>query len=99
MHPGKSYSSIPVYEIGSPLNSYGIAEVVSSKNPAFPVGSIIYGNVRWEEFTVVPASVISTFQILPKARELASRIPLSNYVGHTTHFSSMRDPPAELIVL
>ncbi|GJJ73507.1 hypothetical protein EMPS_05865 [Entomortierella parvispora] len=79
MRPSPSY--IPGYVIGSPLDSYGVAEVVSSKNPAYPVGTIIYGTVRWEEYSVISADRISSFEILPKARELASRIPLSNYVG------------------
>lgn len=79
MKPGKGY--VPGYEINEALDSYGVAEVVSSKNPAYPVGSIVYGAIRWEEYTVQPASTVASFEILPKARELADKIPLSNYVG------------------
>jgi NADPH-dependent curcumin reductase CurA len=79
MKPGKGY--VPGYEINGAVDSYGVSEIVSSKNAAYPVGSIIYGTVRWEEYSVLSGASVASFQILPKARELANKIPLSNYVG------------------
>lgn len=71
----QSYSA--AFEIGKPLDARGVAEVVESKNPKYPVGSIIHAFVGWEEYTVLPD--LPTTRIIPEARE--SGLPLSSYVG------------------
>ncbi|KAF9099637.1 hypothetical protein BGX29_007021 [Mortierella sp. GBA35] len=71
----QSYSA--AFQIGQPLDARGVAEVIESKNPKFPVGSIIHAFVGWEEYTVLPD--LPTTRIIPEARE--SKLPLSSYVG------------------
>ncbi|KAG0208760.1 hypothetical protein BGX28_000381 [Mortierella sp. GBA30] len=71
----KSY--VGNFEIGQPMNSAGVSEVIESKNSAFPVGSIVTGFVGWEECSVVPGA--QGLRIIPDAR--SSKIPLSSYVG------------------
>ena len=78
---GDVKSRIPGFILGEPLSSHGVSEVIASKRSEFPVGTIIYNpSTRWEELSVI-SSGFEGLKILPKARELASRIPLSNYVG------------------
>ncbi|KAF9926723.1 hypothetical protein FBU30_003755 [Linnemannia zychae] len=66
-----------MFEIGKPMEARGVAEVIESKNPKYPVGSIIHAHVGWEEYTVLPD--LPTTRIIPGARE--TKLPLSSYVG------------------
>ncbi|KAG0028330.1 hypothetical protein BGZ83_005078, partial [Gryganskiella cystojenkinii] len=43
---------VPGYKLNEPLDTYGVAEVIASKRADFPVGSIVYGDTRWEEYSV-----------------------------------------------
>ncbi|KAF9204595.1 hypothetical protein BGZ49_005112 [Haplosporangium sp. Z 27] len=86
----KSYS--PAFEIGKPLDARGVAEVIESKNPKFPKGSIVHAFVGWEEYSVVPD--LATTVIIPGARE--TKLPLSTYVGALgmpglTAYASLKD--------
>ncbi|KAG0284616.1 hypothetical protein BGZ98_005867, partial [Dissophora globulifera] len=71
----KSY--VPSFEIGQPMVGGGVSEVIESKNPAFPIGSIVTGMVGWEEYTLVSGG--QDLHVIPGARE--SKIPLSAYIG------------------
>ncbi|KAF9115729.1 hypothetical protein BGX27_006676 [Mortierella sp. AM989] len=86
----KSYS--PAFEIGKPLDARGVAEVIESKNPKYPKGSIIHAFIGWEEYTVVPD--LPTTRIIPEVRE--TKLPLSSYVGvlgmpGLTAYASLKD--------
>ncbi|KAG0035834.1 hypothetical protein BGZ82_005060 [Podila clonocystis] len=70
---------IPCFEIGKPIYSDGVSEVVKSKHPKFAVGAIVTGMVGWEEYTVVPTPHTDNLRILSGIRE--SKIPLSLYIG------------------
>lgn len=72
-------SYIPSYKLNESLDSPGIAEVIESKNPKYPVGSIVTGpSIQWEERTVVDANRPLT--ILPRKAEHPN-IPLSAHIG------------------
>ncbi|KAG0310466.1 hypothetical protein BGZ99_000365 [Dissophora globulifera] len=71
----KSY--VPSYPIGQPVSGGGVSEVTESKNPAFPIGSIVTGMVGWEEYTLVSGG--QGLRVIPNARD--SKIPLSAYIG------------------
>ncbi|KAF9577417.1 hypothetical protein BGW38_007382, partial [Lunasporangiospora selenospora] len=49
---GLKDSYVPSYEPGLPFDSYGVSEVVESKNDKFPVGSVVIGSTGWENYTV-----------------------------------------------
>ncbi|KAF9907585.1 hypothetical protein EC991_010797 [Linnemannia zychae] len=70
---------VPCFHIGSPLNGYGMGEVIQSKNPKYPVGSLVFGVITWENFSLIPPS-FNNLIILPAAvRE--SKVPLSWHLG------------------
>ncbi|KAF9166423.1 hypothetical protein DFQ26_007909 [Actinomortierella ambigua] len=77
MDAEKSY--IDCFKIGEPLIAGGVAEVIESQNPRFPVGTIIEGYVGWELYTHLTEANIQDHRILHGARE--SSIPLSSYLG------------------
>ncbi|KAF9358046.1 hypothetical protein BGX26_002567 [Mortierella sp. AD094] len=78
---GLKDSYIPSYEIHGAFDSYGISEVVETKNTKFPVGTLVTSPfIRWEEQTVLPSSIAKDLTILP-AEVRDSKIPLSAYIG------------------
>ena len=51
--PAVAQSQFPATKPGTIISTYGISEVVRSKNPEYAPGEIVYAWVRWETFTVV----------------------------------------------
>src|SRR5947208_8006501 len=51
--PAVVHSQFPATRPGTIISTYGISEVVRSKNPEYAPGEIVYSWVRWETFTVV----------------------------------------------
>src|SRR6266478_2636751 len=51
--PAVAHSQFPATQPGTIISTYGISEVVRSKNPEYAPGEIVYAWVRWETFTVV----------------------------------------------
>jgi NADPH-dependent curcumin reductase CurA len=51
--PAVAHSQFPATTPGTIISTYGISEVVRSKNPEYAPGDIVYAWVRWETFTVV----------------------------------------------
>ncbi|TGE25223.1 NADP-dependent oxidoreductase [Hymenobacter aquaticus] len=48
MNEGKSY--VPPFEVGAPLAGGVVAEVIESQHEALPVGSVVVGNLPWQEY-------------------------------------------------
>lgn len=51
MSPKPSY--MPPVDIGAPMRSFNVAQVVRSENPDLPVGALVQGFYNWEEYAVV----------------------------------------------
>ncbi|MED6204386.1 hypothetical protein PIB30_008831 [Stylosanthes scabra] len=62
------------YSPGSPLTGYGVAKVLESGHPDYKKGDLVWGFTRWEEYSLVPASLI-LFKIEH------TDVPLSYYTG------------------
>ena len=45
-------SYLPPVQIGEPMRSSAVAQVVKSENPAYPVGSLVMGLFGWQEFAL-----------------------------------------------
>ncbi|PJJ59465.1 NADP-dependent oxidoreductase [Hymenobacter chitinivorans] len=50
MNEGKSY--IAPFQVGEPIAGGAVAEVIESQNEALPVGSVVVGNLPWQEFVL-----------------------------------------------
>ncbi len=46
---------LPAIEIGAPIRSGGLGEVIASNNDAYPVGSTLFGMTGWQEYAVLGA--------------------------------------------
>ncbi|KAJ3341455.1 hypothetical protein HDU93_004856 [Gonapodya sp. JEL0774] len=73
----KSYAAS--WQIGQPCQAGGVSRVIKSRNPGFPVGSLVAAQVNWEEYTVIPNAAPNPAR-LRKIDENAG-IPLSWYQG------------------
>ncbi len=71
MNNVKSY--IPPFEVGEPMKSAIVAEVIESKNKNYSVGSHLYGMLDWKTFQVSDGT-----GLFPIPKDLA---PLSSYLG------------------
>ena len=71
MNDVKSY--IPPFEVGKPMQSGAVAEVVESKNKSYSVGAHLTGMMEWKKY-----QVSNGVGLFPVSADLA---PLSSYLG------------------
>ncbi|TFH00043.1 MAG: NADP-dependent oxidoreductase [Calditrichales bacterium] len=45
-------SYVAPFEVGAPIHSDGIAEVVESNDPELKVGDLVYGSFAWQEYVI-----------------------------------------------
>lgn len=79
MRDAESY--IPHFQINQPMSGYGVAEVIESKNPAFPKGALVSGMTGWEQYSVIPEAFAKLLRVLPDYAKTSKKIPLSAWVG------------------
>jgi len=58
MSDAKSY--IPPFEVGQPINGGVVAEVVESQHPDLPVGTVVTGNLPWQEYSLSDGKGLTT---------------------------------------
>ncbi|MDA7088612.1 NADP-dependent oxidoreductase [Pseudomonas sp. SA3-5] len=91
-------SYIPPIAIGEVMRSFGVGEVVESKNPAFPVGARVIGNTGWAEYVLGGADMQVVPHDLPvEALMCVLHVPgLTAYVGL---FEVLRPKAGETLVV
>ncbi|CAL0305978.1 unnamed protein product [Lupinus luteus] len=62
------------YSPGSPIRGYGVSKVLESGHPDYKKGDLVWGTTKWEEYSLVPATLI-LFKIDH------TDVPLSYYTG------------------
>jgi NADPH-dependent curcumin reductase CurA len=73
---------LPAIEIGAPIRSGGLAEVIESDNEALPVGSTLFGMTGWQEYVVMDA----TSQVIPDGIEPTAALSVFGVTGLTAYF-------------
>ena len=71
MSDAKSY--IAPFEVGKPIVGGVVAEVMESQSEKLPVGSLVVGNLAWQEYNVADATAV---QQIP-----ADKAPISYFLG------------------
>lgn len=61
----------------APVIGFGIAKVLASSNPQFPVGTTFFGNLHWETYSHLPATALAL--VVPM--QLDPELPISVYNG------------------
>lgn len=82
MTPAKSY--IPPFELGKPLNSGIIAEVVASKNKDFSAGEFVSGHLEWRELQVSSGAGLT--KVDAGAANLSAYLGVLGMTGLTAYF-------------
>jgi len=67
-------SYVEPFKPGSPINGYGVAKILDSRNPNFKEGDLVWGRTGWEEYSIINATE-SLFKIPD------TDVPLSYYTG------------------
>ncbi|KAM0748083.1 NAD(P)-binding protein [Meredithblackwellia eburnea MCA 4105] len=75
----KSYS--PAYELGKPIAGFTVGSVVRSDHASYPVGSAIYGNGPFEEWTVISKATLEDKTKLYRSVDAGLGLPWTNWVG------------------
>ncbi|GJJ69510.1 hypothetical protein EMPS_01856 [Entomortierella parvispora] len=66
--------------LNTPVSGAGIAEVIESKNPAFPVNSVVLSlGLEWAEYSKVTAAQLQSFFVIPNPRN--PKIALTEYLN------------------
>jgi NADPH-dependent curcumin reductase CurA len=84
---------------GDLMPGFGIAEVVESDDPRLPVGTLVTGDVGWQEVAIMPVGAVQAFT--PSA-PLPTYLSVLGITGLTAYFG-MRDvaptQPGEQVVI
>jgi NADPH-dependent curcumin reductase len=73
---------LPAIEIGAPIRSGGLAEVIESNNEALPVGSTLFGMTGWQEYVVMDG----TSQVIPDGIDPTAALSVFGVTGLTAYF-------------
>ncbi|KAF9404935.1 hypothetical protein BGZ94_003869 [Podila epigama] len=76
----KDLGYVGSFEIGKPISSSGVSEVIESKNPAFPIGNIVSSETLWQEYSLISAAGTADLTNITDARD-DPKIPLSYHIG------------------
>jgi leukotriene B4 12-hydroxydehydrogenase/15-oxo-prostaglandin 13-reductase len=71
MSAAKSY--VAPFEVGAPIAGGVVAEVVASQAEALPVGSVVVGNLPWQQYSVADAKAVNRVPV--------DKAPASYFLG------------------
>ncbi|KAJ7595967.1 alcohol dehydrogenase [Mycena floridula] len=72
-------SYMPAFTLGQPITAAGVARVVASTAPAFPVGSYVSGGLDYAEYQAVEKDTYAMNSLV--LLENKEKLPWSNYLG------------------
>ncbi|KAE8373609.1 hypothetical protein BDV26DRAFT_62163 [Aspergillus bertholletiae] len=64
MRPADATSYIPAFELGKPMDSFGIAKVIRSNNAAYKEGDIVIGQIPIQEVISLDADSVAKVRLL-----------------------------------
>ena len=62
----KGAGYLPPINLGTPMLTGGIAQVIDSKDPAYKVGDLVEGIMTWEDYSLSPANRPMPLRVLPR---------------------------------
>lgn len=98
MNEGKSY--VPPFNVGEPINSGIVAEVVESQLPGFNVGDFVAGSLNWSEFQLSNGEGLR--KVDPKGAPLSAYQAVLGMPGLTAYHGLLEigtPKPGETIVV
>jgi len=67
---------MPPVQIGEPMRTVGVGQVVASRHPAYVMGDLVEGFLTWQDYTLARSDSPMPLRVLPKLD-----IPLSWHLG------------------
>jgi hypothetical protein len=95
-------SYMPSVKLGDAMRGFTMGVVEKSKNPAFPVGSIVTGVHGWEEYSISDGNTLLTVVKMDPRLPLTARFGLFEHIGLTAYFGILdllRPRPGETMVV
>jgi NADPH-dependent curcumin reductase CurA len=86
MNDKKSY--VPPFELGKPISSGIVAEVVESKSEAFAKGDFVTGSLEWKEFQTSDGKDL--VKVDPQAVPLSAYLGAAGMTGRTAYFGLLK---------
>src|SRR5262249_1360468 len=74
-------------DVGAVMPGYGVAEVLESKSPEWPVGSIVSGSFGWREYATMDAKAVEG---VPAGCSPSAALGLLGVTGKTAYFGLLR---------
>jgi NADPH-dependent curcumin reductase CurA len=86
---GEEPTYLPPVAIGEVMRGLGLAEVVESKNPAYPVGALVNGLTGWQDYAVVSDAM--PLMVVPEGIEAdpADLLGALGMTGCTAYFGML----------
>ncbi len=76
---------LPPIDIGAPIRSAGIGEVVTSHTARFGVGELVFGMLGWQDYALVGDGAVEA-QILPPGIDPPTALNIFGITGMTAYF-------------
>ena len=73
---------LPAIEIGAPIRSGGLGEVIESNNDAYPVGSTLFGMTGWQQYAVMGAGS----NVIPDGIDPTAALSVFGITGLTAYY-------------
>jgi len=73
---------LPAIEVGAPIRSGGLGEVIESNNDDYPVGSTLFGMTGWQEYAVMGAGS----NPIPEGIDPTAALSVFGITGLTAYF-------------
>ncbi|WP_297831880.1 NADP-dependent oxidoreductase, partial [Pseudomonas sp.] len=68
---------LPPVQIGEPVRTMGIGQVVDSRHPDYAVGDLVEGFLTWQDYNIARADGPMPLRVLPKSEDM----PLTWHLG------------------
>ncbi|GAA5859569.1 hypothetical protein JCM8547_006145 [Rhodosporidiobolus lusitaniae] len=77
MRDASKESYVPAFDLGKPIQNFGVAEVVKSENEKVLKGAHLYGHFEFKEYSVLPKEQAEQYRVLNNKEGL----PWTTWVG------------------
>src|SRR6202048_2124465 len=85
---------LPQFELRTPLVGFGVARILESRNPAYPVGQIVHGSIEWAQMSKWGANLyvatLGSLELLdPQIKPHRRALDVLGITGLTAYFGTL----------
>ena len=93
---------LPAIAIGDVVRSFGVGQIVESRNAKFAVGELVQGGLGWQDYLVTDGGGPLPLSKLPKGVDIPLAMSVLGLTGITAYFGLLevgRPQPGETVVV